>query len=553
MYQEYFSLKEPPFSIAPNPLYMYMSERHREALAHLVYGIQSDGGFILLTGEVGTGKTTVCRCLLEQITDDVDIAFILNPRLTAVELLATICDDLGIDYPRDASIKVLVDGLNRFLLNSHRQGRKTVVIIDEAQNLTADVLEQLRLLTNLETNEHKLLKIVLLGQPELLELLASRELRQLNQRITARFHLEALRPEEVFAYIRHRLQVAGVTRTLFPRRVIHRIIRLSGGIPRLVNLICDRALLGAYAENRPVVTMPILNRAAREVLGRSGPSPVAGPLAAKSLAASIAAVLVVASIATATWFRTEIEGLVDWPPTRGTDRVAVSPPPAAIEDPATPTGLVFMTDPADDADPAVILTPVSDLVGHEKPGDAFSDLFALWGVTFGNDTTPPCEQAASIGLACHSDLGGMKEIEYLNRPLVIGINDQWFTLSRLKGTVATLISGNRQYEVNRSELARVWNGKYTLFWRTPPGYEHPLMRGDDGAAVDWLASELSRMEPGFSTDAVGNVFDDRLERRLKRFQQAQGLTPNGIADVRTWIRLNGVEAINLPLLNGGDA
>ncbi|MBD3647414.1 MAG: AAA family ATPase, partial [Pseudomonadales bacterium] len=203
MYDQYFGLKESPFSIAPNPRYLYMSERHREALAHLLYGIRTDGGFILLTGEVGTGKTTVCRCLLEQLPDNVDTAFVLNPKLTADELLATICDDLGIDYPDNVTIKGLVDRLNDFLLSSLEADRRTVLIIDEAQNLSADVLEQLRLLTNLETNQRKLLQIILLGQPELLELLSQPELRQLSQRITARFHLDALNREEVAEYIEH--------------------------------------------------------------------------------------------------------------------------------------------------------------------------------------------------------------------------------------------------------------------------------------------------------------------------------------------------------------
>ena len=283
MYKHYFGLQDSPFSIAPNPQYLYMSTRHREALAHLLYGVKSDGGFILLTGEVGTGKTTVCRCLLAQIPSDVDIAMVLNPKQTALELLATICDEFNINYGTEASIKTLVDKLNLFLLDSHQAGRKAILIIDEAQNLAVDVLEQLRLLTNLETNQRKLLQIILLGQPELLSLLGQQELRQLSQRVTARFHLDALNSREVAEYIQHRITVAGGNQPLFTTASVRRIYRISGGIPRLINLICDRALLGAYVENQPRVNPAIVTKAAQEVLGQSD-SRTSKPRIKKSMA-----------------------------------------------------------------------------------------------------------------------------------------------------------------------------------------------------------------------------------------------------------------------------
>ena len=213
MYKEYFGLKELPFSIAPDPRYLYMSNQHREALAHLIYGINTQGGFVLLTGEVGTGKTTVCRCLLDQMPENIDVAFILNPKMTAEELLASICDELRIQYPQGSnSIKIFVDHINIYLLDAHTKGRKTVLIIEEAQNLNTDVLEQIRLLTNLETNQEKLLQIIMLGQPELREKLSRPELRQLSQRITARYHLGSLSRQEISEYVSHRLSVAGVHR-----------------------------------------------------------------------------------------------------------------------------------------------------------------------------------------------------------------------------------------------------------------------------------------------------------------------------------------------------
>src|SRR3990167_2640850 len=270
MYERFFNLKETPFSIAPNPHYLYMSRQHHEALAHLIYGVGRDGGFVLLTGEVGTGKTTVCRCFLEQIPQDTDVAFVLNPKLEVEELLATICDELSIPYIDDSvSIKDYVDCINIFLLRQHANGRHTVLIIDEAQNLSADVLEQLRLLTNLETHEKKLLQIVLLGQPELQEMFRQPELRQLSQRVTARFHLNAMQAEEVGPYVYHRLAIAGAAepRSMFPANVIARLHEISKGIPRVINLVCDRALLGAYAHETRVVDLQILNTAANEVLG----------------------------------------------------------------------------------------------------------------------------------------------------------------------------------------------------------------------------------------------------------------------------------------------
>src|SRR4030067_2403998 len=202
MYNDYFGLKETPFSIAPDPRYLYMSEQHREAMAHLIYGFNSDGGFVLLTGEIGTGKTTICRCLLEQMHKNSSIAFIINPKLTVEELLATICDEFGIKYPEgNTSIKVFVDLINAFLLDANAKGYKCLLIIDEAQNLNADVLEQLRLLTNLETNQHKLLQIILLGQPELRDKLSQPELQQLGQRVIATPHLGPLSKKDDTAYV----------------------------------------------------------------------------------------------------------------------------------------------------------------------------------------------------------------------------------------------------------------------------------------------------------------------------------------------------------------
>ncbi len=276
MYAEHFGLKREPFSIAPDPRYLFMSEHHREALAHLLYGVRGGGGFVLLTGEIGAGKTTVCRCFLEQVPKRCNVAYIFNPKQTVIELMKSICEEFHIPIDetlaRGATVKDFVDPLNAFLLQAHAAGQSSVLIIDEAQNLSTDVLEQLRLLTNLETNERKLLQIILIGQPELRDKLARPELEQLAQRVTARFHLEPLNENETAHYIKHRLSVAGMSGLIpFDREARKRIHELARGIPRRINLLCDRALLGAYATGRDRVDRAIVDKAAGEVFDTREP------------------------------------------------------------------------------------------------------------------------------------------------------------------------------------------------------------------------------------------------------------------------------------------
>ncbi|RME36179.1 MAG: AAA family ATPase [Deltaproteobacteria bacterium] len=266
MYRQHFGFREQPFSIAPDPYYLYLSPQHQEALGHLVYGVQT-GGFILLTGEVGTGKTTVCRRLLSTLPEQVLVAYLVNPGYGELQLLEAICDEFRIPRTPGSGSKELVDAINFFLLDAHADGRNPVLIIDEAQTLAPEVLERIRLLTNLETTKCKLLQIILIGQPELRDMLASHRLRQLNQRITGRFHLEPLNRSDVHEYVAYRTQRAGVSRPLFSRRALDLVFRYSRGIPRLVNMICDRALLGAWCQDKDTVSPQVVKKAAREVLG----------------------------------------------------------------------------------------------------------------------------------------------------------------------------------------------------------------------------------------------------------------------------------------------
>lgn len=289
MYTAHFGLAAAPFAITPDPRFFFESDRHREGLAHLLYGIRQPGGFVQLTGEVGTGKTTLCRCLLEQLPPDVDVALILNPQVTPLEFLASLCDELRIFYPAGGqSLKLLVDALHRYLLNAHARGRRTVLIVDEAQSLPPSVLEQIRLLTNLETATQKLLQILLIGQPELIRMLERPLLRQLAQRITARYHLRPFAARDTAAYVVHRLRVSGAADRVFTSPALYLVHCRSGGIPRLINVICDRALLGAYAEDARRITARTVRRAAREVRGER-PRPPWGARLAWTAAVLLAA------------------------------------------------------------------------------------------------------------------------------------------------------------------------------------------------------------------------------------------------------------------------
>ena len=556
MYKHYFGLQDSPFSIAPNPQYLYMSTRHREALAHLLYGVKSDGGFILLTGEVGTGKTTVCRCLLAQIPSDVDIAMVLNPKQTALELLATICDEFNINYGTEASIKTLVDKLNLFLLDSHQAGRKAILIIDEAQNLAVDVLEQLRLLTNLETNQRKLLQIILLGQPELLSLLGQQELRQLSQRVTARFHLDALNSREVAEYIQHRITVAGGNQPLFTTASVRRIYRISGGIPRLINLICDRALLGAYVENQPRVNPAIVTKAAQEVLGQSD-SRTSKPRIKKSMALLGALLLILGGMVFISEQYTPIPIPIPIPITAPTPpQVPQLSPSADILPPQ-----VAVTDILGKRLPAFIRQSLDSLSGHSSSEPALLNVLSIWTAELPADTTQAiCQSALDLGLSCFQAELELAEIAHMNRPLAVNLgtvdlgdanSPRWVTLKQLDADDALLQVGDAEVRVARSDLAAAGRLDSIVLWRSPPNYQQPLKLGDSGTSVDALLNTLSFIDTGKPTGEVGFLFDLNLERRIKNFQRTSGIDPDGLVGARTWIQLNSIVGNDIPFLNAG--
>jgi general secretion pathway protein A len=514
MYNSYFSLDENPFSIAPDPRFLYMSEQHREALAHLTFALKTEGGFVLLTGEVGTGKTTVCRCLLEQLPGDLNVAFVLNPKLTAGELLATVCDELDADYPSGTtSIKVLVDAINRYLLDAHAVGRRTVLIIDEAQNLSAEVLEQIRLLTNLETNQRKLLQIVMLGQPELRDLLNRPELRQLSQRITARYHLGPLNRQEVTAYIDHRLGVAGYRKKLFSDQVVGLIYRLTGGVPRLINVLCDRALLGTYVQGLDKVTAVTVKNAAREVLGET-----AAIVPWHRQRRFLLGVALVLGIATGLGLAL-IWQLLTMP------RQAAAPTQNRTQS-ITTAPVVTTT-----ATPAVV-TSANPAASREQ---AYAELFQRWNLTY-RSGADPCEQAARQGLACLSRQGNLGSLLRLDRPAVLELTDEQGRpfaglLTGAANNGAILQIDGRDTTLTTAQLAKHWNGAATLLWRPPVGYNQLIHPNRQGPAVGWLADRIAQL--------TGNrLAGAELAQAVKEYQRNQGLLADGIAGPETIIHLD---------------
>ena len=520
MYAAYFGLREPPFAITPDPAYVSPSRHHQEALAHLLYGASENGGFVQLTGEVGTGKTTLIRTLLEQRLENVDIALCLNPRLTVGELLATVCDELGVAYPPgESTLKPLLDALNAHLLQAHAAGRRTVLIIDEAQNLSREVLEQIRLLTNLETAKHKLLLIILVGQPELRQWLARPDLRQLAQRITARYHLPPLDRRETAAYIAHRLRIAGGSDLFTPdaqQTVYHR----SGGIPRLINVICDRALLGAYSQGARCVTARLVSQAAREVLRGGG----------TGWAFHLWPALVIGCAGLA------MIGAGLWLP-QSTDPASVVSPAPGVKDVTA-----AIPAPPESADP---LPDWSALLGQTGDPEIQRQLLAVWGVAPPvDDRAPLCDQARVHGLRCLSGRGDWESLRRYDRPALLRLRTPTgaagqVLLRALTDEGATVEIAGKTFDVPLAQLTPLWTRDYLLLWRSPIN-QRVLGPGATGEEVRWLRQRLALATGQPLSEPLSEIFDAALTAQLRDFQRERGLQPDGLAGPRTLVLLNGL-------------
>jgi len=608
MYKSYFGFDEAPFSITPDPKFIYMSQRHQDALAHLKYGLLETNGFVLLTGEVGTGKTALCRCLLDQLPKTVNVAFVLNPKQTALELTANICDELHIEYPADTtSIKVLIDLLNKQLLENHTQGRRTILIIDEAQNLSDEVLEQVRLLTNLETSKQKLLQILLVGQPELQAMLARPVMRQLTQRITARYHIASLSKVETTAYIRHRMWIAGVQRPIFSNQAINKIYQLCKGTPRLINIICDRALLGAYAKNLDTIDAKTVTQAAQEILPNTHHiffNPTRKIMAASIVLASFA----VAAYTLPPWKQlgfnaADEEKAIEKP----SPTIVQKQPPlsSAVKELITAEIVGSTRDATSDTKPVSITalpvnqrkkTPlvvdsalstlnadkyktltkkaISQETTHNKENSAnaalttllndpscrsgtetaINDLFNLWGITYhpqANQTA--CDVANNTGLSCVHDKGTWNNLKHYNRPAIIELQNseghwQHLLISQLNENSAFLSCGKRTARITLEEAGKHWFGEYIIFWQ-PPKKRMRFEIGNRGQDI-LLFQKQVKAALGIQDTNNSDIFDHKLEELVIQFQRKHFLESDGIAGKDTIILLNTItNKQGIPLLS----
>jgi len=539
MYTQFFGLREKPFAITPDPRYLYLSQRHADALAHLIYGISHSGGFIQLTGEVGTGKTTLVRTLFEQLPDEADVALILNPELSATEFLTAILEELKVELPGDRSNKGLIDHLNKYLLDAHARGRRTVLIVDEAQNLAPRILEQVRLLTNLETPKQKLLQIILIGQPELRTLLAQPNMRQLAQRVTGRYHLEPLILDDSIKYIEHRLKVAGASGGIFTPSAVREIYRQSKGVPRLINVVADRALLAAYTQDTRHIDRRLVRRAAAEVYGQPRGADWKAHLAATTTVAALAA------LAFASWHYATLDapGVIS-PVIEQATVELLDVPPATVE-------------PAEALPPEPALPSLAGLLAESAvPKDtdsAFATLFALWGAQFVPDDAPACEQAQLQRLRCWYERGTLSHLRRLNRPAILslidGHGDEFqVVLGRLDESTATLFAGEDAFVLDLEELAEYWYGDHLILWQPGSGSGAEIAPGSQGDSVIWLRRSLARIFGEPSPTVPSSFFDNALEERVRAYQRERRLDVDGIVGAQTQVAINtelGVPGIPL--------
>lgn len=590
MYESYFGFREKPFSIAPDPRFMYPSPVHEEALGHLVYGINEPGGFVLLTGEVGTGKTTLVRTVLERLPDTVDVALILNPRLSPTELVAAICDELAVRYPRGATLKTLVDVLNRHLLAAFGAGRRTVLVVDEAQALAPDVLEQIRLLTNLETTREKLLEIILVGQPELRATLARADLRQLAQRITARYHLSPLGRDEVRRYVAHRIGVVGGGTHLFTRRALDTLACLSQGIPRLINEIADRSLLGAYAAERERIDRRLVRRAAAEVMGEAARVPRLrlASLAVITMAAVVLGVAVwLLQNGRPAWLtllaggtpgdsgrtRPPLVVTIEAPrPQRpetgpdhrqtlfelsgqedasnsiqadhpaGTGDSPEAEPPAPLAGPATNSE----TGAGQAASGAGLRSWLDANRGSLSFAAAMSELSRVWGAPVPEGGGNLCH---AEGWSCLVRQGNWQALSALDLPVALRLAEEaepalFLPLTGLTRQDGIVRAGGEEQRFPRWALARLWAGEFAVLWPPPDGWDIPVRPGSPGGdSVVWARQQLARLlDRSLVTRGPPEVYDPRLEEAVRLFQGVNGIAADSVLDAETLLQLYAASA-----------
>ena len=542
MYTEFFHLKEMPFSIAPDPRFFFMSDRHKEALTHLTYGLQGAGGFVMLTGEVGTGKTTVSRALAQGLTNDTVVAYIHNPAISELELLATLCDEFKLDYDQhNLSLKVLFDLLHQYLLGNFQQNKSCVVMIDEAQLLSTKALEQLRLLTNLDVDHKKLLHIVLIGQPELQQKLKQPELRQLAQRITARYHLLPLTESELTSYVAYRLSIASGNPGLFNTKVLKRIYQHTSGIPRLVNLVCDKSLYYAFKESANKITPQHVQDAVNAVV-------VTGTGQAKSNKKGLfSGVLVMALIGLglASFQLGLFDRLTDQTPTAQVAAVNETSDKSEINtlviDEVTPAMNEIMSDKA----------LLANIKSARQSSAATQFLYKEWGYDIAlNDAT--CRNAQYANLRCLQRQGNYAQLVQYNLPAVVRLldnlgEDYYATLLSITPSGVELQLNNSHLLVSQAWFEQYWSGDFTLFWTAPSRFKNSLKQHDKGALIRWLDRNVSAALG--ENASSGSKFDTTLMHKVIRFQQQTGLTADGIVGPQTMMSVVHYADNTVPKLN----
>lgn len=541
-----FGFSSDPFALAPDPRFLYLSPQHKEALAHLLYGVGTEGGVVVLTGEIGAGKTVVCSCLMQELPGHVDVASVAEPGSGVEMLLQQICRGFAVDVPPAASPGELIECLDAFLLANHAQGRQSVLMIDEAQRLGVDLLEQLRLLTNLETHERKLLQIVLVGQPDLRDLLARPELRQLAQRIVARCHLRPLPRREVAPYVQHRIALAGGPAHLFPARLMWRLHALSQGVPRTINQLCARALRAAAARGVGSVDKALLAQAAREIgIARSAAAmAVVAPW--EPSPATLAPAAVALATVCATWVF--VAGNVGDPLAAANASSALAAPavdaapPAPVE--TRHTGSVPASMPASmpaTAGAASFGWPATDIAGT-PPAQAYTALLGRWGAAAHAAPWQGCASPRQDGLRCLRGRAGLAELRALNLPAVLHLkNDEGrfvdALLQILQGDTVSLRIADTEHRLTLDELATRWQGDYTVLWQAPPAYREALQLGHRGPAVAWLRERLALVRGEATPLQAERPFDAKLLSQVREFQVREQLDPDGAAGVKTLSRL----------------
>ncbi|MEE4243839.1 MAG: AAA family ATPase [Kangiellaceae bacterium] len=526
-----------------------MSQRHKEALTHLVYGINQGAGFVLLTGEVGTGKTTICRQVLRTLPESTQLAFILNPMLNAQELLASLCDELAIDYDENNySLKQLTDKLTQHLLACYKDNINVVLMIDEAQNLAPQVLEQIRLLTNLETDNKKLLQIILVGQPELQQLLARKDLRQLAQRVTARYHLQPLNQDETFAYIQHRLRVAGAARELFKKSAIRSVFTSTGGVPRLINNLCDRALMDSYSREQNVVNQASVKRASDESLPpQTKPEWYQFITWPKSLVlAAVAIALVITGVVIAPIFSQSIiseHSSVKDQSTQARSNGSLKNYSQSVQ--ARSRNDIFRS-------------VIGESVVANSETIAMKVIAMRWlRENYALlDKGPVCQQLAATQLECYRAQGDWQQLVRYNRPSIVQVTDhkqapQWVALLAVAGSQVQLQSVKGQQWLSLEDFWTIWTGSYQFIWQKPPSYQRPLKIGDQGNAVVWLAQRLDFLmnQSAQVSDTFSSQFDNNLYQRVILFQNINQLDADGLVGMSTLMTINELTIDGLPKLS----